>query len=127
MVGHTIASRYLVERKLGAGGMGSVYIARHATTGGQVAVKVMRGDAAESAEAIKRFHLEAQNAAVLQSPHTVRVLDFGVDDEVLYLVMEFLDGESLQERLKRDGRLPWSLVGQISRQVLESLWEAHEH
>lgn len=127
LVGHTIASRYLVERKLGAGGMGSVYIARHTTTGGQVAVKVMRGDAAESAEAIKRFHLEAQNAAVLQSPHTVRVLDFGVDDEVLYLVMEFLDGESLQQRLKRDGRLPWSLVAQISRQVLESLWEAHEH
>ncbi len=100
-LGRTIAGRYVVESHLGSGGMGAVYRARHRETGGMVALQVMRRDGGEDSDAVKRFSLEAQNAAVLSSAHSVRVLDFGADDETLFLVMELLDGEPLDVRLRR--------------------------
>jgi len=127
MVGRLVAGKYRIEKTMGAGGMGAVYKARHSATGGLSALKVMRAQFSDSADAIKRFHLEAQNAAALHSMHTVRVLDFGVDEELLYLVMEYLDGESLDEVLARSKVLPWRRAVAIARQVLESLWEAHNH
>jgi len=125
LVGRQIG-KYLVQDKLGGGGMGAVYRARHASTGGLAALKVMRPQIADSQDAIKRFHLEAQNAAALHSMHTVRILDFGVEADLMYLVMEYLDGDSLDVAL-RDGPLPWRRAVGIARQVLESLWEAHQH
>lgn len=122
----TAIGKYEIVDKLGGGGMGAVYRARHTATGGLAALKVMRPQIADSADAIKRFHLEAQNAAALHSMHTVRVLDFGAQDDLLYLVMEYLQGESLDVTL-RSGPLPWRRAVEIARQVCESLWEAHTH
>lgn len=127
LIGRTVAQRYTVESAIGKGGMGAVYRARHEETGGLVALKVLHRDRAGSPEAIKRFHLEAQNAAVLRHSNTVRILDFGVDAQLMYLVMEYLHGETLGERLKRVGALPWQAAADIARQVLSALWEAHEH
>lgn len=127
LIGRKVADKYEILAEIGAGGMGSVYRARHAETGGFVAVKVMAPDRADRPTAIKRFHLEAQNAAVLRHANTVRVLDFGVDDDLLYLVMEYLAGEPLSAVLKREGKLPWPRAAHIGRQVLKAIWEAHEH
>ncbi|MCB9738024.1 MAG: protein kinase [Deltaproteobacteria bacterium] len=127
LLGKLIAGKYRIESHIGAGGMGSVYRARHLETGGPVAIKVMVPDRSSRPTAIKRFALEAQNAAALRHAHTVRVLDFGTADEVMFLAMEFLEGESLHALLERERRLPWKRATKMVRQVLLALWEAHEH
>ncbi len=127
MIGRLVGGKYQVERHLGSGGMGAVYAARHVETGGLVAVKVLIPDRASRPTAIKRFSLEAQNAAALRHANTVRVLDFGADEDLLFLVMEFLEGQSLQDHLDRHGAVPWQRAARIIRQVLLALWEAHEH
>ncbi|MCA9517819.1 MAG: protein kinase, partial [Myxococcales bacterium] len=127
LIGRLIAGKYAVKERLGSGGMGAVYRARHEATGGDVAIKFLHGTAALDDHAVKRFQLEAQNAAQLRSTHTIRVVDFGVDDGVFYLVMEYLAGRPLNVVIRDDGPLPWPRVVHIARQVLKSLWEAHEH
>ncbi|MEY3012981.1 MAG: hypothetical protein RIT45_1716 [Pseudomonadota bacterium] len=127
LIGRVVANKYRIESHIGAGGMGSVYRARHVETGGPVAIKVMIPDRQSRPTAIKRFALEAQNAAALRHAHAVRVLDFGTDDDVMFLAMEFLEGESLHAVLEREGRLPWKRAVAMVRQVLLALWEAHEH
>ncbi len=125
--GRCIGGRYTLEDRVGRGGYGAVYRARHGETGGQVAVKILRADAAERESSVKRFHLEAQNAAALRHPNTVRVIDFGAEEETLFLVMEFLRGRSLNAVLAEDGRLPWRRAVHVTRQILAALWAAHEH
>lgn len=127
LIGRLISGKYAVKERLGSGGMGAVYRARHEATGGNVAIKFLHGTAALDDHAVKRFQLEAQNAAQLRSTHTIRVIDFGVDEGVFYLVMEHLDGRPLNTVLSEEGPLPWPRVVHIARQLLKSLWEAHEH
>lgn len=126
-IGRVIADKYSVEARIGRGGMGAVYRARHTDTGGLVAVKVLHASVRGDAQAIKRFHLEAQNAAGLNHSHTIRVTDFGVEGETPYLVMEFLHGQPLSAVMKQNGALPWQRAVRIISGVLKSLWEAHEH
>jgi len=126
-IGREFAGKYRVVKRLGAGGMGAVYQATHLTTGGDVALKFLHGTAIGDENAIRRFQLEAQNVAALRHANTVRVTDFGVDQGTLFLVMEYLDGHPLSDVLMTDGALPWQRVVHIVRQILKSLWEAHEH
>ena len=125
--GRVIATKYAIKERIGAGGMGAVYRALHEQTGGEVAVKFLHGTAAFDEHAVKRFQLEAQNAAQLRHANTIRVIDFGVDAGVFYLVMEHLVGAPLSDVIRRDGPMPWRRAVHILRQVLGSLWEAHEH
>ncbi len=125
--GRTIAGKYRIEARVGRGGMGSVYRARHTDTDGKVAVKVLHASIRGDAQAIKRFHLEAQNAAGLNHSHTIRVTDFGVEGETPYLVMEYLQGQPLSTLMRGHGALPWPRAVKIISGVLKSLWEAHEH
>ena len=125
-IGVTIHDKYLVEERLGRGGMGAVYRARHVETGGYVAVKVMNPDMMEDESAVRRFYIEAQNTHRLHHPNTVRVSDFGqTSDGALFLVMEYVDGVSLSQLAKRAGRLDADRVIHIATQVLKSLGEAH--
>lgn len=95
-IGVVVEGRYAVEERLGRGGFGAVYKARHTETGGHVAIKLLHAQMAEDDDAIRRFYIEAQNTHKLQHPNTVRVSDFGRTDEgVLYLVMEYVAGMSL--------------------------------
>jgi len=126
-LGRVIAGKYEILKRLGAGGMGAVYHARHKQTGGDCAIKFLHGTAIGDESAVKRFQLEAQNAAALRHTNTIRVTDFGVDEGLLYLVMEYLEGASLADVIQRDGPMPWRRAVHILRQVLKSLWEAHEH
>ena len=126
-LGRVIADKYRMEARIGRGGMGSVYRARHTETDGPVAVKVLHASVRGDPQAIKRFHLEAQNAAGLTHSHTTRVNDFGVEGESPYLVMEYLDGRPLSALIREQGALPWQRAVRIISGVFKSLWEAHEH
>jgi serine/threonine-protein kinase len=111
---------------LGRGGMGSVWEGIHMTLGTRVAVKFIDAEHAESAEARHRFENEARAAAALRSKHVVEVYDHGLmDDGRPFIVMEFLDGEPLDKRLDRAGRLPAADTARIVSQVCRALAKAH--
>jgi serine/threonine protein kinase len=128
MLGLRIADKYVVEERLGRGGMGSVYRARHTVTGGNVAIKLMNPAVAEDEEAIKRFYIEAQNTHKLHHSNTVTVSDFGqTKGGILYLVMEHVTGRPLSKAITSEGRLSPARAVRIVTQMLKSLGEAHHH
>jgi serine/threonine-protein kinase len=124
-----LGSYQLVER-LGEGGMGEVWLARHRLLARPAAIKLVRpdrlGDARSQAITLARFEREAQATAALTSPHTIRVFDFGVSDEgAFYYVMELLDGRDLESVVQAFGPLPPARVVHLLRQICRSLAEAH--
>jgi serine/threonine protein kinase/NADH:ubiquinone oxidoreductase subunit 3 (subunit A) len=130
LVGETIDEKYKIERELGKGGMGAVYLATHIGTERPVAVKVIVPQFMQRAEFVERFKREARAAGRLRHPNVVDVTDFGFDDtpqgRVAYLVMEYLDGCTLGEVLEEEGKLPleWSL--DILEQIASAVQTAHE-
>jgi len=122
-----VAGKYELVRLIGRGGMGSVWEGRHVTLGTRVACKFIDGEfAAKSPEARTRFKNEARAAASLRSKHVVDVYDYGVmKDGRPYIVMEFLSGESLADRLERMGRLPLATTARIVSQIGRGLQKAH--
>ncbi len=124
--GKTIADKYRIESLLGSGAMGTVWIATHVNLGSKVAVKLVSPEFARSAEARTRFLAEAKAAASLRSRYVVQMFDSGVTDEgAPYIVMEYLRGESLEDRIQRVGRIPLSQVVRIIGQVAKGLDRAH--
>ncbi len=130
LIGQILDGKYSIERPLGKGGMGTVYLATHVGTGRPVAVKVIAPDYMERAEFVERFRREAQAAGRLRHPNVVDVTDFGFSStkqgpDVAYLVMEYLDGCTLGEILDEEKRLPvgWSI--DIIEQVCSAVQEAH--
>ena len=124
-----VGSYSLIER-LGAGGMGEVWLARHQLLARPAAVKIVREAAMGTGEDMhtlrERFAREAQATADLQSPHTVQLFDFGITDTgSFYYVMERLRGMDLQRMVERHGPLPWERVLFLLKQVCRSLAEAH--
>ena len=127
LIGSIIAERYLVLEKLGEGGMGRVYLAEHVKMGRKSAVKVMNPGTVTDADAISRFNREAANASRISHQHVAQVYDFGeTSDGLIYLAMEYVEGESLTDILARDGALPPERAGEIVRQVGEALSVAHD-
>ena len=127
LIGSIIAERYLVLSKLGEGGMGRVYLAEHVKMGRKSAVKVMNPGAVNDADAISRFNREAANASRISHQHVAQVYDFGeTSDGLIYLAMEFVEGEALTDVLSRDGALPPERAGEIVRQTAEALSVAHD-
>jgi serine/threonine-protein kinase len=126
VIGATIGN-YLVQKEVGHGGMGVVYIAEHPLIGRKVAVKVLKPDYSRNQEVVNRFFNEARATAQLKHPGLVEVLDFGYDaDENAYLVMEFLEGESLAARLEREGRIPEAELAEIGKQAAAAVGAAHQ-
>jgi eukaryotic-like serine/threonine-protein kinase len=124
MIGETLGS-YRIVSEIGSGGMGVVYLAEHTLLGRKAAVKLLRREVA--ADQVERFFTEARAAATLHHPGLVEVFDFGHHtDGSAYIVMEYLHGESLAERLEHAPRLPFFLAGHITRQVANALHVAHE-
>ncbi len=121
-----LAGKYRLERELGRGGMGSVWLAQHLTLRSPVAIKLIDPAIANSPEALARFLREAQAAASLRSPHVVQVLDHGVDEGVPFIVMELMEGESLATRLERQQRLSPEETAGIITQVARAMTRAHE-
>jgi serine/threonine protein kinase len=126
MVGSIIAGKYRVLRLIGSGGMGTVWEGVHATLGTRVAIKLIKPQFAQQPEARARFEIEARAAAKLQSKHAVHVYDYGLSPEGLpYIVMEYLDGESLSDAIVARGPLPPAEVAQIIAQAARALTKAH--
>lgn len=113
---------YELLRELGRGGMGSVWLARQVNLRREVAVKFVLGPE----EAARRFEREAKIMAELTHPNLVGVIDSGVDSGRAYIVLEFVDGESLEHRLQREGKLPESVALPICEQVLGALTFIHQ-
>jgi len=127
MQGITIAGRYLVERLIGQGGMGTVWAGRHISLDQLVAIKFVHPNLAGSAEALRRFDTEAKAAARIKSRHAVAVYDHGVSESGQpYIVMEYLEGESLEQSIARRGKLPLHEVAEIVQQAARALHAAHQ-
>ncbi|MCA9617787.1 MAG: serine/threonine protein kinase, partial [Myxococcales bacterium] len=124
--GTYLTSSVRLLRPLGAGGMGEVWLAHHQRLDVEVAVKLIRAGWRGDDTGRARFEREAQAAARIDSPHVVRVFDYGVsDDGVPFIVMERLSGEGLDARIARGGPLPSSELADIFRQVARALAAAH--
>ena len=121
-----LSGKYRLERELGRGGMGSVWLAEHMTLRSPVAIKLIDPGIAAEPEALARFLREAQSAASLRSPHVVQILDHGVDEGVPFIVMELLEGESLAARIERHHRLAPAETARILTQVARAITRAHE-
>jgi serine/threonine protein kinase len=127
LVGTVIAERYEIVRRIGEGGMGAVYEARHTVIGKRVAVKVLLEKFLEKPELVARLLQEARLASSIGHEHIVDVTDFGTtSDGRAFVVMEFLEGESLAELVIRDAPLPVERSLHITRQVASALGAAHD-
>src|SRR3982750_3795510 len=130
LIGQTLDSKYLIDRELGRGGMGTVYLATHVGTERPVALKVIAPQFMQRAEFVERFKREARAAGRLRHPNVVDVTDFGFArvkaGQVAYLVMEYLDGCTLGDVLAEEKRLPLEWVADILDQVCSAVHEAHQ-
>jgi serine/threonine protein kinase len=126
MIGE-IFGNYRVTAKLGEGGMGAVYLAEHPNIGRKVAIKMIRPVFSNDAETLRRFVREARSTATLRHPALVDIMDYGVHEKTgsAYIIMEYLEGESLDTRLERERRLHPAHAADIARQIALGMAAAH--
>ncbi len=124
--GTLLGNTYRVESPLGSGGMGEVYVATHTRTGRKYAVKTLHPDSRLSPDAIKRFEREALAASALGHPNIVAVHDFNREGDLYYLVMDLLEGETLEMRLARVGSLSWPDAQRLALELGSALAVAHD-
>lgn len=126
--GTVLGGAYRIEEPLGQGGMGAVHAARHLRTGRRYALKTILAGANATEYALRRFEREATAASALGHPGIVQVHDFNVTpDGLFYLVMDLLEGETLERRLEKTSPLPWSAAQHIAIELCAALGAAHEH
>ena len=125
LIGKVIADRYHIQELLGVGGMGRVYLAEHVALGRKSAVKVIHPTLSNSAEAISRFNREAANASRINHPNVAQIYDFGESNGVLYLAMEYIEGEALAAIIERLGPISTQRAAGITTQVADALSAAH--
>jgi len=127
LVGQVVADRYHVVKKLGEGGMGQVYLAEHVKMGRRSAIKVMNPSMVHDPDAVARFNREASNASRITHPNVCAIYDFGeTPDGLIYLAMEFIEGEPLTDLLEREGALPVPRATAIFLQTADALQAAHD-
>ena len=127
LIGTVIAERYRIVSRIGEGGMGEVYLAEHVRMKRMSAIKIMRASLVGEVEALRRFTREAENASQLSHPNIAAIFDFGdTADGVVYLAMEYIDGESLGAKLDRDGVLHPDVAADILGQSADALQAAHD-
>jgi len=126
LIGQTIKGRYRITKKLGEGGMGAVYLAQQASIGRKVALKLLHGAYSTNHEFIARFRREAHLAASLNHRNIVTIHDFDQEEDgSLFIVMEYVDGQSLSEVIRRDGSLVIGRAVRLGLQTAEGLGAAH--
>lgn len=127
MIGKILNGRYEIIELIGRGGMAYVYKARDLKLNRFVAVKILREEYTENEQFIKKFDRESQSAAGLSDPNIVSVYDVGVDGDVYFIVMEYVDGITLKQYLIKKGRLDYEEATNFIIDVAEALQCAHEH
>src|SRR5512134_2494315 len=129
-IGYNLGGRYKIEALLGQGGMSAVYRAHDPNLRRTVAVKLIHAHLSADPEFVRRFEGEAAAVAQLRHPNIVQVFDFNHDGDTYYMVMEYLPGETLQERLHRmhnvSRQLPAQDAVRYSRQICDALNYAHK-
>ncbi|MDQ2667223.1 MAG: serine/threonine-protein kinase [Gemmatimonadota bacterium] len=126
LIGHVLADRYHILKRIGEGGMGRVYLGEHVKMNRQCAIKVMSPALVNDAESAARFAREASNAARIIHPNVAAVFDYGESEGVIFLVMEFVDGEPLARILKREAPLSLERAVDMAGQIADGLGAAHE-
>ncbi len=124
--GLEIGHRYRVKSLLGMGGMGAVYLVHDKGLDRDVALKLIRSDIAEDADALERFKREIQLSSRVTHPNVLRVFDLGESDGIQFLTMQFVDGRDLSTILKKQGKLPTDRLLRVFRQTAEGLKAAHD-
>src|SRR5436309_12044970 len=125
ILGTTLSGRYRLEARIAAGGMSTVYRALDETLERQVAVKLMSREVPGGSDELERFRREARAVAQLSHPHIVGVIDAGEDEGRPYIVFECVDGETLKERIRRQGRLPVPEAVAYAIEIARALGVAH--
>jgi eukaryotic-like serine/threonine-protein kinase len=125
VIGTLISERYRLDEKIGSGGMSSVYRAFDPTLERWVAIKLMHRDISHDPDQLERFRREARAVAQLNHPHVVTVIDAGEDDGTPYIVFEYVEGETLKQRIRRMGRLPVSEAVAYAIEIGRALEAAH--
>src|SRR3954466_15517831 len=124
MTGRVLADRYRTIRRLGSGGMATVWLAEDEKLRRQVAVKRLHGDVGDE-DLVRRFRREARLGASLNHPNVVAVYDIAPDDEGVLIVMEFVDGRTLRDEIHADGALPPERAVEVLGGVADALDHAH--
>jgi eukaryotic-like serine/threonine-protein kinase len=125
LVGTSLSGRYRLEARIASGGMSTVYRALDETLERQVAVKLMNREVASDSDQLERFRREARAVAQLSHPHIVGVIDAGEDDSRPYIVLEYVEGETLKDRIRRLGRLPITEAVAYAIEIARALGAAH--
>ena len=125
LVGMELSGRYRLDAQIGTGGMSTVYRAFDATLERRVAVKLMHRHIAADSDQLERFRREARSVAQLSHPHIVGVIDAGEDDNRPYIVFEYVEGETLKDRIRRFGRLPIDEAVAYAIEISRALGCAH--
>lgn len=127
LINRTLDKRYTILERIGGGGMADVYRAHDKLLDRSVAVKVLRSQFTNDEEFVTRFRREAQAAARLSHPNIVNIYDVGCDEDIYYIVMEYISGETLKERIQREGQLPIEATVRIALEIAEALEHAHQN
>ncbi|MBP1968148.1 serine/threonine-protein kinase [Virgibacillus natechei] len=123
--GHLLNDRYQIEKTIGGGGMANVYLARDTILQRDVAIKVLRLDYANDEEFLARFDREAQSATSLSHPNIVNIYDIGEEDQISYMVMEYVDGMTLKEYIQNYGPIEVQEALDIMKQITAAIAHAH--
>lgn len=127
MIGRILGNRYEIIEKIGGGGMSYVYKARCKVLNRFVAIKILRDELTSDPDFVNKFKQESLSAASLAHPNIVNIYDTGIEDDIYYIVMEYVKGETLKKYINRKGRLSEQEAIKISRQVAEALKHAHSN
>lgn len=127
MEGLLLGNRYELMEKIGGGGMAIVYKAKCRLLNRFVAVKILRDEFTDDEEFVKRFRIEAQAAASLSHPNIVPIFDVGHENNMHYIVMEYIDGITLKEYISEKGVLPWKEAISIAIQICSAIEHAHKN
>ena len=125
VIGTLIGDRFRLDEKVGAGGMSSVYRAYDPTLERWVAIKLMHRDISTDPDQLERFRREARAVASLNHPHVVTVIDAGEDEGNPYIVFEYVEGETLKDRIRRLGMLPVPEAVAYAIEIGRALSAAH--
>lgn len=127
MTGKVLNNRYELVEKIGSGGMAVVYKARCRVLKRWVAIKILKDEFINDEEFLERFEREAYAAGSLNHPNIVSIYDVGRENNIYYIVMEYVDGITLKDYIRQNGRIPWPEAVDITISILSALHKAHRH
>ncbi|MGM0501575.1 MAG: Stk1 family PASTA domain-containing Ser/Thr kinase [Bacillota bacterium] len=127
MIGKILNDRYELVEKIGTGGMAIVYRAEDSLLSREVAVKILQPQYADNSKAVKRFRHEAKSVASLNHPNIINIFDIGQDDELEYIVMEYITGQDLKEKIKEEGSFSPVKAVNMVMEVCQALIKAHRN